>query len=371
MTKEDAYIFLWSISGIGNKTISNIDRYLNGDIEYFKDIDDEQLKKLIKSKKAYDELKKIKNSKLYMDDLYEEYDKNSIKIITISSALYPKYLKEIYNKPYVLTYRGNANLLNNFSIAIVGSRKASNYGFECAKKFAKELSEKEITVISGLALGIDSVSHRNSYNECGRTIAVLGSALDYIYPKQNKILFDEIIKNDGLVISEYPLYTPPVKGNFPMRNRIISGISRGVLVVEASKRSGSLITADFALEQGRNVYAIPSSIYSKMGIGTNNLIKQGAKLVSNIDDILQDFEMEFDILKKHGIYNNEEKNNFNDLSKIEKRLVEIIENSGEIDIEMLSLKSNIPIKDVIGVLNILEIKGIVLELRNKIYSLNL
>lgn len=371
MTKEDFYIFLWSIKGIGNKTISKIDEYLNGHIENFKSIDDNKLKKLIKNRKTYDELRKIKDYEIYMQNLYEEYDKNNVKIITRCSSLYPKYLKEIYNSPYVLTCKGDLQLLNNLSIAIVGSRKASNYGVECAKKFAKELSDINITIISGLALGIDSVSHRNSYNKKGRTIAVLGSSLDYIYPKQNKILFEQIIKNNGLIVSEYPLYTPPVKGNFPMRNRIISGISRGVLVVEASKRSGSLITADFALDQGRNVYAIPSNIYSTMGIGTNNLIKQGAKLVSCIDDILQDFEMEFDIFKKNGIYNNEEKNNFNDLSKIEKRLIEIIENSGEINIELLALKSNIPIKDVIGVLNILEIKGIVLELKNKIYSLNL
>lgn len=213
-----------------------------------------------------------------------------VEEISIESKEYPEQLKNIYNPPIKLYVLGNKKLLEQKGIAIVGCRNASQYGKKVALRFAKDLSENRINIISGLALGIDTCAHLGTLrkNGIGKTIAVLGSGLDEIYPKQNIELAKQIIKNGGCIISEYSFGAKPEKLNFPKRNRIISGLSRGVLVVEANEKSGSLITADFALEQGREVFAIPGNILNSTSVGTNNLIKQGAKLVTSYEDILEE-----------------------------------------------------------------------------------
>lgn len=211
-----------------------------------------------------------------------------IEEISIESKEYPEQLREIYDAPLKLYVLGNKEILKQSSIAIVGARKATEYGKKIAIQFSKDLSKNGINIISGLALGIDTCAHLGALQATskGKTIAVLGSGLDAIYPKQNVELAKQIIKNGGCIISEYPLGAKPEKQHFPQRNRIISGLSKGVLIVEASEKSGSLITADFALEQGREVFAVPGNISSSTSVGTNNLIKQGAKLVTNYEDIL-------------------------------------------------------------------------------------
>lgn len=213
-----------------------------------------------------------------------------IEEIGIESEDYPKQLRGIYDAPLKLFVLGNKELLKQRSVAIVGSRNATEYGKKVAFKFSKELSEKGINIISGLALGIDTYAHLGTLEQdcIGKTIAVLGSGLDIIYPKQNIELAKRIISSGGCIITEYPLGTNPEKLNFPQRNRIISGLAKGVLVVEANEKSGSLITADFALEQGREVFAVPGSIYIPTSVGTNNLIKQGAQLVTSYKDILKE-----------------------------------------------------------------------------------
>jgi len=213
-----------------------------------------------------------------------------IEEICMESEDYPEQLRNIYDLPVKLYVLGNKELLKQKSIAIVGSRDATEYGKKVALQFSKELSDCGINIISGLALGIDTCAHLGTlYQDCiGKTIAVLGSGLDEIYPKQNIKLAKQIIKSGGCIITEYPLGTKPEKMNFPQRNRIISGLSRGVLVVEASEKSGSLITTDFALEQGREVFAVPGNILSETSVGSNNLIKQGAKLVTNYEEILEE-----------------------------------------------------------------------------------
>lgn len=211
-----------------------------------------------------------------------------IEELLINSENYPENLKNIYDPPSKLYILGNKEILKQKGVAIVGTRKASEYGKKVAFKFAKELSEKGINIISGLALGVDTYAHLGTLrpNSLGKTIAVLGSGLDEIYPKQNIDLAKMIIRSGGCIISEYPLGTKPGKLNFPQRNRIISGISNGVVVIEASETSGALITADFALEQGRDVFAVPGNIFSATSEGTNDLIKQGAKIVTKYEDIL-------------------------------------------------------------------------------------
>ena len=212
-----------------------------------------------------------------------------IKEINFSSDKYPKQLREIYNPPKRIYAIGNIEILNKVGIAIVGSRKATEYGKKVAFRLSKDLSERDIVIISGLAKGIDSHAHIGSLNvQNGKTIAVLGSGIKVIYPKENIELARQIVRKDGCIISEYPPDETPNKSNFPERNRIISGLSKGVVIVEASEKSGALITADFALEQGREVFAVPGNIYSTTSVGTNKLIQQGAKLVMAVEDILSE-----------------------------------------------------------------------------------
>lgn len=213
-------------------------------------------------------------------------NENNIDIISINDKYYSKLLKEIYDPPISLYIRGNKEILNNESIAIVGCRDVSEYGKKASKYFAYNLAKKNINIVSGLAKGVDSYSHIGAVAAKGKTIAVLGSGLDTIYPNENKILVDEIIKSGGAIISEYPIGTKPEKMNFPARNRIISGMCEKILVVEAKNKSGTLITVDFALEQGRNVYVVPGNINSENSVGTNNLIKQGAKIANCFEDLL-------------------------------------------------------------------------------------
>lgn len=221
---------------------------------------------------------------------YEIYMKqNNIELIHIYDKYYPEKLKTIYDKPIVLYIKGNKSILNEFSLAIIGCRDHTKYGEIVAKNISYEISKNNIVTISGLARGIDSIAHKETLKAKGKTIAVIGSGVDNIYPEENKELAKEIIKNGGAIISEYVIGTKPQKMNFPARNRIISGMSNGVVVIEAKKKSGTMITVDFALEQGKEVFAVPGNILSPNSEGTNELIKQGAKLVTNVQDILEEF----------------------------------------------------------------------------------
>jgi DNA processing protein len=209
-------------------------------------------------------------------------------LITIENNNYPAILKEIYGAPLALFVDGNAQILNNQQIAIVGSRHPSYAGLDNAYDFAKQLATIGLTITSGLAIGVDAESHKGALDVSGKTIAVLGTGVDDIYPVKNRNIALKIIEQGGAVISEFPLGTSPKPENFPRRNRIISGLSLGVLVIEATMRSGSLITARLAAEQGREVFAIPGAINNPLSRGCHILIRQGAKLVESIEDILEE-----------------------------------------------------------------------------------
>jgi len=213
-------------------------------------------------------------------------EKSNVSIITSNSSLYPELLRTIYDFPPILYVKGTLSD-KDINIAVVGSRMASTYGRFTTERLCRELALKGITVVSGMARGIDSAAHAGAIAGKGRTIAVLGSGIDVIYPPENGKLFERIEEN-GAVISEFPFSTQPLAPNFPARNRIISGLSLGVLVVEAHEKSGSLITARVALEQGREVFAVPGSIDSTKTKGTHKLIREGAKLVENTYDILEE-----------------------------------------------------------------------------------
>lgn len=229
------------------------------------------------------------------DKIKKELDtaqKLGVSIITCHDSLYPQPLLKIYDSPPYFYIKGCFQA-DEINVAVVGSRVASTYGKFSTERLCRELALKGITIVSGLARGIDSSAHRGALSGKGRTIAVMGTGLDVIYPAENKKLFEAILEN-GAVISEFPFHTPPNAYNFPTRNRIISGISLGVVVIEAGDKSGSLITARLALEQGREVFAVPGNIDSSRSKGTHKLIKEGAKLVESADDILEDILPQID-----------------------------------------------------------------------------
>ena len=214
----------------------------------------------------------------------------SIRKITLNDAEYPKNLCNIHTPPKQLYINGTLLESDEMAVAIVGSRRASVYGIETAEKLGFELAARGITVVSGMALGIDSAAHRGALKAKGRTIAVMGGGHNQIYPPQNKKLYEEIAKT-GAVVTEYEDDKPPIPQQFPARNRIISGLSLGVVVVEAAKNSGALITANFAAEQGRTVFAVPGKVSSTTSSGTNELIKDGACLIQSVDDILDELSI--------------------------------------------------------------------------------
>lgn len=280
------WIWLASVEGLGPvKKFALLNKF-----ETAKRIYNATEKEILKvdgmSDKIVQNMQKAKDAKLL--EKYEKYIlKNDIKIINISDDNYPAKLKNIYAPPITIFAKGDISLLNSKSIAIVGSREPSKYGIYVAEKFSKELSKEGVTIVSGLARGIDTFAHVGALSSFGKTIAVLGSGIDVVYPKENAKYYREISEK-GLIISEYIVGTAPESKNFPQRNRIISGLSDGVLVVEARKNSGTMITTDFALEQGKELYVIPGNITSNLSAGTNNLIKEGAKLVTDVYEILED-----------------------------------------------------------------------------------
>lgn len=213
------------------------------------------------------------------------------RILTLDDPAYPQLLLQTPDPPAVLYAKGRIDLLQHPAIAVVGSRNATPQGLVNAEAFAASLSRAGLTVVSGLALGVDTAAHRGGLEGAGSTIAVIGTGADRIYPARNRELARQI-SHAGLIVSEFPLGTPALAGNFPRRNRVISGLARGVLVVEAAQRSGSLITARLAAEQGRDVFALPGSIHSPLSKGCHLLIKQGAKLVDDARDILEELGLE-------------------------------------------------------------------------------
>lgn len=214
-------------------------------------------------------------------------------ILVLDDGSYPNLLRQIADPPITLYVRGNwQECFEQPCVALIGSRKCSTYGLNASEMLARDLASRGITVVSGLARGIDTAAHRGSIAGGGRTVAVLGTGIDGVYPKENAKLVDEIIASGGAIVSQFPLQTPPLTTNFPFRNRIISGLSYGVVLIEATERSGSLITARLATEQDREVMAIPGNITSRTSIGTNFLIKSGAKLVQQWQDVVAELPSE-------------------------------------------------------------------------------
>ena len=270
-------------------------------------------------------------------------------LLTWAHPSYPKALLESGDAPLVIYAKGRIELLNRRAIAMVGSRNCSQGGADTAEAFAQAFAERGLTVVSGMALGIDTASHigalRAKGGDCGSTIAVIGTGIDRVYPARNKVLAHSIAEL-GLMLSEYPMGTPPLPAHFPKRNRIISGLSQGVLVVEASMASGSLITARLAGEQGREVFAIPGSIHSTFHKGCHHLIKQGAKLVETANDVLD--ELRFETPAVSAEVSAEHPATIG--------LLKFIEHT-PIDVDTLVARSNLAVDQIVTELTMLEIDG--------------
>jgi len=292
--KEDRYwIWITRIKNVKKSTIKKlINKYKTPEKIYnlkYTDLIENEISKI--------EIEELQNEeyKANIDKYIEYMQKNEIEIISINNTRYPQKLKTLSDPPLVIFAKGNIKVLENKGIAIVGCRDASMYGKTVADKISYNLAKRNINIISGLAVGIDSYAHIGAIknNEIsGKTIAVIGNGLDDIYPKENKILAEKIIETGGVIISEYLIGTKPDKMNFPARNRIISALSEGVLVIEAKEKSGTLITVDFALEQGKDVFAIPGNITSFNSYGTNKLLREGAIIITDItgEEILETIE---------------------------------------------------------------------------------
>ncbi len=289
------------------------------------------------------------------DAEWEKIEQEGIRIIIQNDEEYPEELLEISSPPAMLYARGNI-LPGEFRLGIVGSRKISDYGKRAAEDFARELSGNGVTLVSGMAYGVDSIAHYYCLRNGGRLIAVLGGGIDEksIYPSSNRRAAQEIASS-GCVLSEYPIGTPPLKQHFPARNRIISGISKGVLVIEATQTSGSLITARFALEQNREVFAVPGSIYSRNSEGTNNLIRMGAHPVTRPEEILEEFNLELDPRIK------EAKRILPDTPEEEAILVALSPEEA-IHIDKLAIKIEMKTATLSSLLTLMEIKGMVRDI---------
>lgn len=301
------------------------------------------------TKKDIDEIIKLKESDALEKELKRITSEN-ITVIDIFDENYPKLLKEISSPPIVLYVKGNVSVLNDYIFSIVGTRIPSIYGLSMAESFASRLASLGISIISGLARGIDTAAHKGAL-KTGKTIAVLGSGISNIYPRENKHL-SEMISENGALVSEFPLLEPPLKENFPRRNRVVSGLAHGVLVIEAAERSGALITAHCALEQNREVFALPGKIDSPLSKGTHILIKEGAKLVDSIADILEELNIKFE--------NTKEKESTVKLNGEEKTVFEMIESDG-VHLEEIILKSNLAQPVINKIILNLQLNGLIRE----------
>jgi len=301
-----------------------------------------------------------------IDREIEKAEKSRVQLIPRNDRAYPEMMKRIHGAPTVLYVKGELKDTDRYAIAMVGSRISSNYGMQIAERMGHKLSASGLTVVSGMARGIDSVSHKGALKAGGRTIAVLGSGLDVPYPPENRRLMNEIAVS-GAVISEFPFGTLPNKENFPRRNRIISALSLGVIVVEAALDSGSLITVAYALEQGREVFAVPGNITSRNSKGTNDLIKKGAKLVESAEEVLDELSPQI-----KGILREEKMNSEKSLPVMtddEKTLYNYLNNEPK-HIDSIIREINMPTSRALSILLNLELKGIVRQLQGKHFSLN-
>lgn len=358
---------LLSVEGIGPIKIRSLmnkfqsfENILNANLNSLQNVDGISVnlaKRIIQSKE---------NKESFKSNLEKEFDrlkKMNAKVVTIWDDEYPSLLDKIYDPPLVLYMLGNFTEEYNYSIAIVGTRQPTNYGKIQAEKFATELALQNIPIISGLARGVDSIAHRAVLKTNGKTIAVLGSGLDVIYPPENRKLFEDITEK-GVIISEYELGTKPDAQNFPRRNRIIAGLSVGILVVETDINGGAMLTANIAFDQNRNIFAIPGNIGIPQANGTNLLIKRDeAKLVQSVDDIL--FELETEL---KPILGQKSPQPIVELNIFEEKILSCFNNNESLHIDSIAHLTSLSVSDCLVYLLSLEFKGLIKQLPGKMFA---
>lgn len=353
---KDWLVALRQMEGIGYQTLSILLPYLEGIPstparlgEYIPPLPSLPLRKMEK-------IRQLSRNEVIQSK--QALRQKNIQTITLLDDQFPSYLREIPDPPFVLYAIGQLTLLDHPMLGIVGTRNPTNYGRQVALHLGADLARYGFTVVSGMARGIDSEAHKGALSAHGGTIAVLGCGVDVVYPSENHRLYQELAAR-GLILSEYVPGTGPHTRLFPLRNRIISGLSLGVIVVEAAAKSGSLITVNHASDQGRDVFAIPGSILSPLSQGANHLLKDGAIPVTQIDDIVQYYS--------HLNLNLENKNNKKGhLTVNERRILDMIENT-QITIDQIVAITTLPIQEILGVLLSLQLKGEIHQLPGCIY----
>lgn len=302
-----------------------------------------EAKKFIKNRSVFD-----------LEKEYEKFCRSPFSFITMEDLRYPEKLANIYDKPYGLFYNGNLPDFNH-CIAIVGARRCSAYGKKLAFELGNKLAKEGFTIISGMARGIDTHSHRGAIEAEGKTVAVLGSGCDVIYPPENHLIYEEIVQN-GAVMSEYQMGSAPIAQNFPRRNRIVSALSDIVIVIEAREKSGSLITADLALDQGKDIYVVPGRIGDSLSEGCNRLISQGAGIIYNVDAFLNE------ILERYGMDKNKKilKNQRVNISLEEKKILSLFDYYPK-SLATILEQTNIDYLNLLTVVYSLEKQGLIEE----------
>ena len=366
MTDREAYIALNMMEGLGPIKVRALIDFLESPQAVF-EVDGHELQRVrgIGEKLRTSILEQ--RTEVDPEEEIGQAAEQGIRILTPLDVEYPDALKAIHDPPLALYVRGSFLPADNHALGIVGSRKATHYGLNVADRLAYQLAQTGFTVVSGLARGIDTAAHQGALKAKGRTVAVLGSAIDQLYPPENAELADAIAQR-GALISEYPLGRQADRQTFPYRNRIISGLSMGVLVVEAGFKSGSLHTADSALEQGRSVFAVPGRIDHPAAKGANCLIKNGAKLVDNVGDILEEFEL---LIPPGAMEESEKRSSARPeipLSDEEKKLVEALW-PGAQDIDSLAREAGMTSAEISGRLLGLEMKRVIKMLPGRIVEL--
>lgn len=372
LSEKMCWFWISNIPEIGLKSISTL---LNA-IDNIKDIYEASDATLEKIEGIPSNLVKIIIQSRKTEKIIEEYNKlteKNIYFVTKEETSYPEKLRNIYEAPYFLYYKGKLPIGQYPSVSIIGARNCTSYGRQTALSIAKELAEHQIQVISGMARGIDSYAHYGALKGGGTTFAVLGCGIDICYPSENHKLYERIIEQGG-IISEYPMGAQPLPFHFPMRNRIISGLSDAILVVEARESSGTFITVDRGLEQGKDIFAIPGRIGDALSSGCNGLIQRGAKLILNVDDIIEELHLNRTFLEW-----NEGKNNPKNTSDIKKCNI-ALERDEKIVYDRLSLEpkhlenllqeTGLPKQQLLSALLSLELKNIVTQWVSNYYILN-
>jgi DNA processing protein len=359
--------FLSKVNKLGNTRIKNILSHLKTQYDFFQCSQNDLRKIEGIDFNISKEIISSRNNRASIENEFDSILKNAVKkniyMISILDEDYPENLKKIFDAPVILYYKGKLDKKDKYSLSIVGTRTPTEYGKYTCEKFTEKLSALGIPVISGFARGIDSIVHKVCLKNENLTYAVLGSGVDIIYPSENRKLYNELIEN-GAVISEFPIGSQPEKVNFPKRNRIISGISLGSLIIESGIKGGSLLTAEFAIDQDKEVFAVPGYINSKQSEGTNEIIKNGhAKLVTNTDDILNELEIKLKPVLKKDLAEKEVKL-VNDLNGNEKIIYDILEYE-PVHIDKINEVTGLSISDCLVNLLSLEFKGIVRQTPGK------